>query len=334
MFGPGTNSSRVRVIVAVVLTAVIFGCESNDPVVVDDALVMLAKGGSKGPPKVKEAIPPWGEQETTLDVRVLGSGFDHGSVATFTLNGTPTAKVRTNSTAFIGGTELLANVTISVDAVIDLYDVEVMTKRGKKGIGADLFRVVAKSSGGKPAGDPPIAVLFTEAEEHNIRGDGRGTYENGCNVSAKFNLEDAILNLLGGIKKKDQAACGDPRSIHVQFPDVAVEDSPDSKKGWFREMFFMNVDHVENVTQAEGTVLRKATFGYMGCALGLKFDPAQSTADFTVNDVEVTWVGDNRWTVRTQAFPNNVAVCIPSGGDVEREYYRMAFEITVGLRGG
>lgn len=197
----------------------------------------------------------------------------------------------------------------------------------------------AKGGKAKPTGDPPITVLFTDVdpettEEHNIRSDDRGIYEDGCNVSAKFNLEDAILNLGGNIKKKDQAACGDPRFIRVQFPAEAVEGSPDSKKDWIREMFFMNVDHVQNVTQAEGPVLRKATFGYMGCARGLRFDPAQSTADFTVNDVEVTQVNDNTWTVRSQPYPDNIAVCIPdeTNPDVEREYYHMMFELTVTLR--
>ena len=193
----------------------------------------------------------------------------------------------------------------------------------------------AKGGKVKPTGDSPITVLFTELDsENNIRSDGRGIYEDGCNVSAKFNLEDAILNLGGNIKKKDQAACGDPRFIRVQFPAEAVEGSPDTKAGWIREMFFMNVDHVENVTQAEGIVRRKATFGYLGCAQGLKFDPAQSTTDFQVNDVEVLQAGDNTWTVRTQSSPNNVAVCIPDGTnpDVEREYYRMTFELTVALQ--
>ncbi len=50
-----------------------------------------------------------------------------------------------------------------------------------------------------------------------FRSDGRGVYADGCNVKAMFNLEDAILNLLGRIRKKDRAECGDPRSIGKQL---------------------------------------------------------------------------------------------------------------------
>jgi hypothetical protein len=95
----------------------------------------------------------------------------------------------------------------------------------------------------------------------NIRSDGRGIYEDGCNVRAMFNIEDAILNLLQRIKKRDEAACGDRRYIDVQFPHQAAEGSPDTKAGWKRQMYFMNVDHVENVTKTDG-VGRMVVFGF------------------------------------------------------------------------
>jgi hypothetical protein len=97
------------------------------------------------PPKVNQADPPSATQDTTLDVHVLGSGFDDGSSVAFTINGVPRTKVHTNSVTFVSGTELIPYVTVDLDAVADLYDVEVVTARGKKGVGADLLTVVEKS---------------------------------------------------------------------------------------------------------------------------------------------------------------------------------------------
>jgi hypothetical protein len=52
--------------------------------------------------------------------------------------------------------------------------------------------------------------------------------------------------------------------------------------------------------------------------------------------VKVARTGDNTWTLASRTYPNNVAACIPNEDDpkidVEREYYRMAFEVTVTLQ--
>jgi hypothetical protein len=81
-------------------------------------------------------------QDTTLDIRVKGSGFDRGSQAEFLLNGVVDPRVRTNSTRYAKSTELIANVTVAVDAVPTRYDVRVTTSRGKKGIGTELLAVI------------------------------------------------------------------------------------------------------------------------------------------------------------------------------------------------
>ena len=52
-----------------------------------------------------------------------------------------TTKVRTNSMTFVSSRELIANVTIEADAALALYDVEVLAKGGKKGIGIEIFEV-------------------------------------------------------------------------------------------------------------------------------------------------------------------------------------------------
>lgn len=127
-----------------VLLAGLLSCQPDNPT--DPAVtgVFVARGGPG--PKVQEADPPSAPQETTLDVRVLGSGFDDGSMATWTLDGVPQAELRTNSTRFVSSQELVANITIDPDAPIELYDIEVVTTRGKKGIGADLFAVLKKGT--------------------------------------------------------------------------------------------------------------------------------------------------------------------------------------------
>jgi len=102
-------------------------------------------GGGKGP-RVDATEPPGAPQNITLDVRVFGSGFDNGSKAVFTIDGNPQPEVVTNLTTYVSSGELVANLTLDLNATIELYDVEVTTFRGKKGIGADLFQVVPEGT--------------------------------------------------------------------------------------------------------------------------------------------------------------------------------------------
>lgn len=127
-----------------ILLAGLLSCQPDGPTEPAITGVSLARGGPG--PNVQEADPPSAPQDITLDVRVLGSGFDDGSEATWTLDGVPQPEVRTNATRFVSGNELVANITIDPDAPIELYDVEVVTLRGKKGIGADLFAVLKKGT--------------------------------------------------------------------------------------------------------------------------------------------------------------------------------------------
>lgn len=123
----------------------IAGCQQESPAGPSATDATFAKGGGGGKgPRVNSTDPPSAPLDITLDVRVLGSGFDDGSGVTLTINGNSQPKVRTNSTTFVSESELVANVTIDADAIVDLYDVEVLTFRGKRGVGADLFSVKKK----------------------------------------------------------------------------------------------------------------------------------------------------------------------------------------------
>jgi probable HAF family extracellular repeat protein len=123
-----------------------------------DASILAAKGGGGGGPNVEAADPPSATQGTTLDVRVIGSGFDEGSAVKLLLGGQSTAKVVTHSTQFVDRNTLIANITIDDIAEIALYDIEVTTGRGKKGIGTELFAVKEK---GKPGDEEPQFTITT-----------------------------------------------------------------------------------------------------------------------------------------------------------------------------
>lgn len=129
-----------------ILSAGLIGCgeeELVDPV--GRVIGPAGKPAPSGDPNVSTTDPTGAPQDTTLDVRVLGSNFDRGSRADLALDCEVacqvTEKVRTNSTRFISASELVANITIAADATVELYDVLVTTSKGKRGIGIELFAI-------------------------------------------------------------------------------------------------------------------------------------------------------------------------------------------------
>ncbi len=159
MLGHGRSRTKLVTVLGAAVLAASFGCRGESPVTVDGILLFQAKGGGRGP-SVDQAIPNWGEQAQGLKVHVLGSGYDQGSVATFTLDGAP-AKITTDSTRFVSTSELVAIIKVDSEADLALHDVEVMTMRGKKGIGADLFQVVEEGAGEPPGQIDPIPLSVT-----------------------------------------------------------------------------------------------------------------------------------------------------------------------------
>lgn len=92
---------------------------------------------------VEVASPAQASLDTTLDVQISGSGFEPGARADWLRGGGTDPRVRTNSTSFVSSTALVANITISSDALPSSYDIAVTNTSGKKGIGTELFTVVA-----------------------------------------------------------------------------------------------------------------------------------------------------------------------------------------------
>ena len=92
---------------------------------------------------VTSASPAFGDQGTTLDVHVFGSGFTPGAQATWLLNGVADGHVHTNSTTYLSSSELVANITIASDATLAFWDIQVSLSNGKNGVGSDAFEVTA-----------------------------------------------------------------------------------------------------------------------------------------------------------------------------------------------
>lgn len=167
-------ASPVRsVVLSAFVLSLLAGCAGEPPVGPEGIALRAAKGGNGpnggggGDPTVEAADPSSAPQDTTLEVRVLGSNFEDGSRVDFLLDGKSTTKVTTNSTRFVSGTELVANITIALDAQADLYDIQVTTSRGKKGVGIELFEITLSKWG-----QLALEITFRDDEGDGLRSDG------------------------------------------------------------------------------------------------------------------------------------------------------------------
>ena len=132
---------RCQLSLGAVLTALTLLACSQPP----DSEVPTGPSAAKAPIglSVKAVDPDSVPQDTTLDIKVSGSGFDASADAAFLLNGQPDPRVHTNSTRFVSSTALVANVSVAINAVPDQYGVQVaLRSTGKKGIGTELLTVL------------------------------------------------------------------------------------------------------------------------------------------------------------------------------------------------
>ena len=175
-----TNAAYALVVSALLMS---FGC-TNDPASSPTIGNPLAAKGVSANPTVTSADPDSASPNVTLDVRVLGSGYDRGSRATWGLNGDTTfatTKIKTNSTRYVSATEIVANITISVDAALASYDINVVTSSGKHGVGIELFTVAPYHANGGP-----FTAMLDDALTYKLRSDDGTSYANGlrCVYSA------------------------------------------------------------------------------------------------------------------------------------------------------
>jgi hypothetical protein len=142
---------------------------------------------------VSSASPSFGDQATTIDVHVLGSGFTAGAQATWLLHGTALpSQVHTNKTTVISSNELAANITIASDATLDLWDVQVALAGGKNGVGSELFEVTAAQilGSGTTGGD---AYVYGMSEDLQVAG-----YAGGGGNAFVYADDAGIVNLGAG----------------------------------------------------------------------------------------------------------------------------------------
>lgn len=142
----------------------------------------FAKGGTAGGRSeitVKRADPDTALQGESLQVRVLGSGFDETSSVSFEIDGKPVNDITVQGTSFVDSTEVVADISVAADARVTRYDIAVQSGKGKKGVGLELFAV--KYNG--PPDQEPLSV--TVADGYDVASDGGGSYVDGTqNVQA------------------------------------------------------------------------------------------------------------------------------------------------------
>jgi hypothetical protein len=219
------QSTRVALLPALVAAVAVSGCDTKEPTGPKVTGVELARGGGAAP-KVDSTDPPGAEQETTLDVRVLGSGFDDGSQVAFLLNGDSVTTMQTNSVTFVSRKELRANLTIDLEAAIDLYDVEVYTRGGKRGIGADLFHVAEKGSGNPFPPTPDLVVTFRSwFEDGGLTSSDPVIDAIGADRNESYIHDvDNVIAQLGFWLTTDEGNRGAHRSVCFDFSDsVSVQ---------------------------------------------------------------------------------------------------------------
>ncbi|HEX5577047.1 MAG TPA: hypothetical protein VFX40_01670, partial [Gemmatimonadaceae bacterium] len=171
-----TGSAMMRRTLTVAAACLSLACSSDLPTEVADVDIRAAKGGSTGgsakptsDPTVGAAFPREATQDTTLDVRILGSGYSRGMVARWAIDSVVTSKVVVNSTRYVSSTELVANITVASDAPLTEYDIVVTsTKGGKPGIGTEVFDVVEE------LGLPSLGGAYTTAVSINESGQVAG----------------------------------------------------------------------------------------------------------------------------------------------------------------
>jgi hypothetical protein len=92
-----------------------------------------------------------------------------GATAEWSLAGVANpAKVRTNNTRFVSSSELVANITISADADLALWDIAVMVTGGKKGVGTEMFEVTTATIIGNGIG----GYVMGASEQVSVAGYG------------------------------------------------------------------------------------------------------------------------------------------------------------------
>jgi hypothetical protein len=200
----------------------LLACSDSGPIDPTTPVGAAAKGGGAAPPKVDAADPNDAPPDTSLIVRVIGSGFDDGSVARFLLAGEDVGdKMVVKATNYVDGDSLDVDLTITADADVALYDIEVTTFRGKKGIGTEKFSV-------KQTGPPPDSIPVT-AEFRQSAADATPT--DGVLSDSTSTTYDAVILPIGNLfldSRKDT-----DRRLCLSFDDPVAPYTEVCPHGYF-----------------------------------------------------------------------------------------------------
>jgi uncharacterized membrane protein len=163
-------SSVIRRLIGGAAAFIAFGCAPDLPTEAADPAIRAAKGTAGGGTKgtagivVGTALPSATKRDTTINVRIIGSGFDRNMTARWAIDGIVTSAVAVNSTRYVSATELVANITVSTDAPLTEYDIIITsTKGGKPGIGTEIFEIVQELDLGSLGGDFTSAAALNES---------------------------------------------------------------------------------------------------------------------------------------------------------------------------
>jgi uncharacterized membrane protein len=156
--------------------------------------------------------------DTMVTVRLTGTGFTDGVVATWLLDTAATTDVRTVSTVWKSPSELEAVIAISPNAPLRDYNVRIRGKKGKQGIAVEKFRIVAKPIMLPAPGGSSTAIDINESGTII----GNGIDASGLNVAIRWTPVDTgwTYTILQG--RGDAIAINDEGLIvRVAFDDVA-----------------------------------------------------------------------------------------------------------------
>lgn len=165
-----TLTATIRRSLVAALACLALACSGDLPTETADIDIRAAKGGGSGGstttggPIVSAAKPNAATRDTSLNVRILGSGFSRGMTAQWAIDSVVTSHVVVKSTRFVSSTELVASITVTSDAQLTEYDIIVTsTKGGKPGIGTEIFDVVEELPLESLGGDYSSASAINES---------------------------------------------------------------------------------------------------------------------------------------------------------------------------
>jgi uncharacterized membrane protein len=125
--------------------------------------------------------------DTMVTVRLTGTGFTEGAVATWLLDTTATPDVRTISTSWKSPSELEAVIAISPNAPLRDYNVRIRGKKGKQGIAVEKFRIVAKPI---TLPEPGASATAIDINDSGVI-IGNGTDASGLSVAIRWTPMDS-----------------------------------------------------------------------------------------------------------------------------------------------